>query len=107
MKVICRNCGRVTEPERPLRGSTWITLILLCFYVIPGIIYMIWRRTGVQDTCAICKSTNVTPENSPEGRRMVADKEAEEVHTKCPECRELVLRDARKCKHCGSALTPQ
>lgn len=23
---------------------------------------------------------------------------------KCPECAELVLREARKCKHCGAAL---
>lgn len=30
-----------------------------------------------------------------------------ETHVKCPECRELVLRDARKCKHCGTALIPQ
>lgn len=30
-----------------------------------------------------------------------------ETHVKCPECRELVLKDARKCKHCGSALVPQ
>ena len=28
-------------------------------------------------------------------------------HVKCPDCRELVLIDARKCKHCGAALTPQ
>lgn len=27
-----------------------------------------------------------------------------EVH--CPDCRELVRADARKCKHCGTALTP-
>jgi rRNA maturation protein Nop10 len=27
-----------------------------------------------------------------------------QTHTKCPECREFVLRDARKCKHCGAAL---
>lgn len=26
---------------------------------------------------------------------------------RCPECRELVRADARKCKHCGSALQPQ
>ncbi|MCU0920185.1 MAG: zinc ribbon domain-containing protein [Burkholderiaceae bacterium] len=25
---------------------------------------------------------------------------------RCPDCRELVRGDARKCKHCGSALTP-
>lgn len=30
-----------------------------------------------------------------------------ETHVKCPDCRELVLKDARKCKHCGCALVPQ
>lgn len=30
----------------------------------------------------------------------------EETHTRCPDCRELVRRDARKCKHCGAALVP-
>ena len=30
-----------------------------------------------------------------------------ETHVKCPDCRELVLSDARKCKHCGCALVPQ
>ena len=30
-----------------------------------------------------------------------------ETHVKCPDCRELVLRDARRCKHCGCALIPQ
>jgi len=30
-----------------------------------------------------------------------------ETHVKCPDCRELVLKDARKCKHCGCTLVPQ
>lgn len=29
------------------------------------------------------------------------------THVRCPDCRELVLNDARKCKHCGCALVPQ
>ena len=29
------------------------------------------------------------------------------THVRCPDCRELVLKDARKCKHCGCALIPQ
>lgn len=29
-----------------------------------------------------------------------------ETHTRCPDCRELVRRDARKCKHCGTVLAP-
>ena len=29
------------------------------------------------------------------------------THVKCPDCRELVLKDARVCKHCGCKLVPQ
>ncbi|WP_312839849.1 hypothetical protein [Delftia tsuruhatensis] len=29
------------------------------------------------------------------------------THVHCPDCRELVRKEARKCKHCGSALMPQ
>lgn len=29
-----------------------------------------------------------------------------ETHVKCPDCRELVLKDARVCKHCGCKLIP-
>lgn len=38
----------------------------------------------------------------PDGRPITPD-----THVRCPECRELVLRDARRCKHCGIALVPQ
>ena len=29
------------------------------------------------------------------------------THVKCPDCRELVLKDASVCKHCGCTLAPQ
>jgi hypothetical protein len=35
------------------------------------------------------------------------EKPTPETHVKCPDCREFVLKDARKCKHCGTALIPQ
>jgi hypothetical protein len=28
------------------------------------------------------------------------------THVKCPDCRELVLKEARVCKHCGCRLAP-
>jgi hypothetical protein len=34
------------------------------------------------------------------------DKPNPDTHVKCPDCRELVRIDARKCKHCGSGLIP-
>lgn len=30
-----------------------------------------------------------------------------ETHVKCPDCRELILKEARVCKHCGCRLVPQ
>lgn len=30
-----------------------------------------------------------------------------QTHVRCPDCKELVRRDARKCKHCGTSLIPQ
>lgn len=30
-----------------------------------------------------------------------------ETHVRCPDCAELVLRQAKVCKHCGCKLTPQ
>lgn len=30
-----------------------------------------------------------------------------DTHVRCPDCRELVRKDATKCKHCGTALVAQ
>jgi hypothetical protein len=30
-----------------------------------------------------------------------------DTHVKCPDCKELVLKDANICKHCGCKLVPQ
>jgi hypothetical protein len=30
-----------------------------------------------------------------------------DTHVKCPDCRELVLKEANVCKHCGCKLIPQ
>jgi len=29
-----------------------------------------------------------------------------DTHVRCPDCREFVYKDARKCKHCGITLVP-
>ncbi len=36
-----------------------------------------------------------------------ADAATPETHVKCPDCAELVLKEARVCKHCGCRLVPQ
>lgn len=38
---------------------------------------------------------------------LASAKPTPDTHVRCPDCRELVLKDARRCKHCGIALVPQ
>lgn len=61
------------------------------------------RRGGRSHECAKCGSSEVIPVDSPRANQIATP----DTHVKCPDCRELVLRDARKCKHCGCALIPQ
>lgn len=101
-QMLCSRCGTKGVPVRPLRGSTLITIILLICFFVPGLIYMIWRRGG-KPACAACGSDALIPVGSPAAAGVITP----QTHVKCPDCRELVLHDARKCKHCGCALTPQ
>lgn len=36
-----------------------------------------------------------------------AEQPTPETHVRCPDCRELVRAEARRCKHCGITLIPQ
>jgi hypothetical protein len=67
------------------------TGFVLLFLTIP--LHLIYAVLGN-------RSSNSTPAPAVDAPRP-------ETHVRCPECRELVRRDARKCKHCGTGLTPQ
>lgn len=112
--VECKNCNNVGESK--LKGSTLISFVLFWFFaMIPGIIYMIWCRGGI-GVCKFCSSDAVIPYN---GRRTkvvqgdvfqpkaIADSSNEVKQINCPDCRELIRFDARKCKHCGSMVDEQ
>ena len=94
----CNNCGSVGVSR--LKGSGWITFILILFYIIPGLMYMIWRRSGL-GVCGICKSANIKPYAGDTGSTKISESNDQ---VRCPECRELIRYDAKKCKHCGSSV---
>lgn len=116
VQVYCRNCQKCTI-SKP-HGSGWITLILLLFYIVPGIIYEIWRNAGM-GVCGSCGNSDILlerdkPIQQQHVQKLLADpfssnsvsnyqQPFESVRqVNCPDCRELIRFDARKCKHCGS-----
>ena len=66
------------------RSGTAITVltVLLGWTLLGWVVALVWALTGQPATAA----------DNPQ------------AHTRCPECRELIIKGARKCKHCGSAL---
>jgi uncharacterized paraquat-inducible protein A len=39
-------------------------------------------------------------------RRSSDERPTRRTHVRCPDCKELVRKDATRCKHCGTSLTP-
>ena len=56
--ISCNNCGHIGWSKN--RGNFLITLVLAFFFLLPAIVYEIWRRTGV-GVCDNCGSDLVTP----------------------------------------------
>jgi hypothetical protein len=65
-------------------GPLWFVLGFF-FPVVAPIVIIFFRQT-------------LTEENAPP---------SPETHVKCPDCKELVRKDANVCKHCGCKLTPE
>lgn len=65
---ICPNCGSVTSPETKYRGNFAIELILWLCFLIPGLIYTIWRATSKYSACPACGHTGMIPLNTPNGK---------------------------------------
>jgi hypothetical protein len=69
--LICKVCGNVQHEKSGLPGSGWIELVLWLCYVIPGVIYSIWRRSRHQAACVSCRCREVLDVTTPVGQLLV------------------------------------
>ena len=63
----CMSCGEdfKQQTSQPLRGSTFIEVVLWLCYIIPGVIYSHWRRSEkFKSVCHVCHSSQVVPATS-------------------------------------------
>jgi hypothetical protein len=69
-KRYCTTCGHEGEPKSVTRGSMAIEILLWLCFIIPGLVYSLWRLTTRHKACAQCKSTNLVPPESPVATEM-------------------------------------
>lgn len=73
--VYCVTCGTTGSRTTNTRGNLLIEIILWFFFIVPGVIYSLWRLTTVRKVCRACGSDQIIPPSSPrataEAQRLV------------------------------------
>ena len=63
--MYCKTCGNVGPTKGIMKGSFAIELVLWLFFLLPGLVYSIWRLTTKGRGCSVCGSEDVIPANAP------------------------------------------
>lgn len=63
--MFCPNCGTIGAPKTITKGSILIEIVLWLAFLLPGLIYSIWRLSSRYQACPACKAPNMIPANSP------------------------------------------
>ena len=68
---MCTACGHVGKPKQMTRGSLGIEIVLWLCFLIPGLIYTLWRHGSRYNACPICGNPTMIPGSSPKGRELI------------------------------------
>src|SRR5690349_13871604 len=61
----CAACGYVGNPVKKVEGSFLVELFLWLTFILPGLIYSLWRTMSQKTCCPKCGSVTMIPADSP------------------------------------------
>lgn len=68
----CLTCGTVARPTTHTRGAFVIEVLLWLCFLLPGMLYTLWRLTTRQKVCPACGAPNMLPVDSPKAKAALA-----------------------------------
>jgi len=71
-KLVCTKCGALGKPRWKTKGSVAIEIVLWICFIIPGLIYSLWRQTTKYQVCPKCESDDLIPVDSPAAKKILA-----------------------------------
>lgn len=71
--LICKACGHMGKPARKTKGSLLIEIVLWICFIVPGLVYTLWRCTTRFNACKKCGGTELVPVDSPIGQKLVSE----------------------------------
>jgi hypothetical protein len=67
---VCANCRTVIHPVSKRQGSGGVEFLLWILFIIPGLIYSVWRSSARHNICPVCQAANPVPLNTPAGKAL-------------------------------------
>lgn len=94
--IHCVECGYEGIPQRHTPGSFLMELVLWLIFIIPGLIYSIWRVSNRRHRCPSCRSDRWVFLDEWRSRNPAASKAF------CPACGTELANQSRFCPRCGA-----
>lgn len=69
--MVCATCGHHGPTRQRTRGSMAIELVLWLAFILPGLLYSLWRLSTRRQVCAACGAETLIPPDSPMARRLL------------------------------------
>ena len=73
VEIVCTSCGYAGKPETITKGSFLIEVILWLCFLIPGLIYSIWRLSSRYKGCPNCGQSTLIPRTSPMAQKFLRE----------------------------------
>lgn len=70
---VCKDCGTTGRAKRVTRGSILVEIILWLCFLVPGLVYSLWRISTRYNACEVCGSRDIVPLSSPVGAKLAAE----------------------------------
>jgi len=64
-EMFCTTCGHEGETETRTRGNMAIEVVLWLCFIVPGLIYSLWRQGSREPVCSKCGGSALVPPDSP------------------------------------------
>jgi len=80
-EVVCTSCGYIGEPKTITKGNIAIEIVLWLCFLIPGLVYSIWRLSSRYDGCPTCAQGTLIPVTSPMAQRFLRENLPERLVT--------------------------
>ena len=71
---LCPNCLTTAKPKLYTKGDIGTEIVLWLLFILPGVLYSVWRHASRYKGCPECGHAEMIPTNSPRAAKLRAER---------------------------------